>query len=75
MNIVAHNDGDYKHIINVLREEKNNCPVNLFIGPEGGFSEAEIAVFKEHDFIFVSLGKTTLRSETAAVAASLFAVS
>lgn len=75
LHIVAHNQGDYKHITNVLINKKDNYPIHLFIGPEGGFSEAEIALFQKHNFIFVSLGKTTLRSETAAVAASLFTVS
>lgn len=75
LTIVAHNDGEYEHISDVLAKEKENCPVNLFIGPEGGFSEAEIDLFKKHKCLFVSLGKTTLRSETAAIAASLFAVS
>lgn len=72
LNIAAHNGGNFPHIKDVLVREEGVRPVNLFIGPEGGFSEAELASARAHDFIFVSLGTTTLRSETAAIAASLF---
>ncbi len=74
LTIVAHNTGNYPHIKDVLVKEKNNRPVNLFIGPEGGFSESEIEVFQKQECTFVSLGVTTLRSETAAVVASLFSI-
>jgi len=42
----------------------------IFVGPEGGFTEAEIKKMESLDFIeFVSLGDTVLRSETAAIVA------
>jgi 16S rRNA (uracil1498-N3)-methyltransferase len=41
----------------------------LFIGPEGGFSDAELQVLHERRFVFLSLGARRLRSETAAIAA------
>jgi 16S rRNA (uracil1498-N3)-methyltransferase len=41
----------------------------LCIGPEGGFSSAEIASAEASGFIRSSLGKRTLRAETAAIAA------
>jgi len=49
--------------------------VGIFIGPEGGWSEEELAVIeneieKSGKFKMVGLGKMTLRAETAAVAAS-----
>ena len=37
------------------------------IGPEGGFSEAEVDYLSKHGFDLVSLGKRILRTETAAV--------
>jgi len=40
----------------------------LFIGPEGGFSDAEFAVLDKEGAIGISLGSTILRSEVAAVA-------
>lgn len=43
--------------------------VNIFVGPEGGFSEDEIALARNSGFQAVSLGARTLRAETAAIAA------
>ncbi len=44
-------------------------PVALLVGPEGGFSPAEIARLKERDrTVGISLGPRTLRAETAAIA-------
>jgi 16S rRNA (uracil1498-N3)-methyltransferase len=43
-----------------------NC--TLLIGPEGGFSDAEFAALDASNAIGVSLGKTILRAEVAAVA-------
>jgi 16S rRNA (uracil1498-N3)-methyltransferase len=39
--------------------------VNIFIGPEGDFSEKEIKLALENNFKQVSLGKSRLRTETA----------
>ena len=39
--------------------------VNIVVGPEGGFSEKEKQVFKEKNCKFISLGKVTLKTETA----------
>jgi len=41
-----------------------------FIGPEGGFSDAEIALAREEGFPIGLLGKLTMRGETAAIVAS-----
>lgn len=50
------------------REYRRGERVNVFIGPEGGFTEKEIALFKEHNIPVVSLGKQILRFETASIA-------
>jgi len=42
----------------------------LILGPEGGFTDAEIKLAREADFITMGLGPRILRSETAAIAAS-----
>lgn len=39
--------------------------VGIFIGPEGGFSEEEIALAEESGVLPVTLGKRILRTETA----------
>ncbi len=51
-------------------DPKKGLTINLFIGPEGGFSEEEIQLAETKGAHMVSLGAHTLRSETAAVAAA-----
>lgn len=43
----------------------------LVLGPEGGFSEAEIATAKKNGFLTASLGPRILRAETAALTATV----
>jgi 16S rRNA (uracil1498-N3)-methyltransferase len=45
--------------------------VNLFIGPEGGFAEGEVALMRKAGCTTFSLGSRIYRMETAAMAASL----
>lgn len=44
-------------------------PVRLFIGPDTGFSEAELAAARERGACICTLGAATLRTETAALVA------
>ncbi|KKT41586.1 MAG: Ribosomal RNA small subunit methyltransferase E [Candidatus Giovannonibacteria bacterium GW2011_GWA2_44_13b] len=45
--------------------------INLFIGPEGGWEEKEeFSAHHHQNFEIISLGRLTLRAETAAIAAS-----
>ncbi len=46
---------------------KSKKKVGVFIGTEGGWTEREIVLMTENDFLALSLGKTTLRGETAAI--------
>lgn len=46
---------------------KRNHNILILIGPEGDFSQTEISYLLENGFRSVSLGKTILRSETAAI--------
>lgn len=48
--------------------------VSLFIGPEGGFEQAEVALAVEAGAVIVSLGPRILRSETAGIVASALAL-
>ena len=41
--------------------------INIFIGPEGGFSEQEITMAKEKGYTALGLGERILRAETASV--------
>ena len=45
-------------------------PIALFIGPEGGFTDEEIARAREIGLVPVTLGKRILRAETAGLAAA-----
>jgi 16S rRNA (uracil1498-N3)-methyltransferase len=59
--------------------ESNYKSITILVGPEGGFSAAELKIFSNLGFKSVSLGKRILRSETAAIylisAISMFAES
>lgn len=44
--------------------------VNLFVGPEGGFSAAEVEIARQHGIVPVGLGRRILRAETAALVAT-----
>lgn len=46
----------------------NEQSVQLAIGPEGGFTDEELATAAEHHWLKVDLGQRTLRMETAAIA-------
>ncbi len=48
---------------------KKNTDTLILIGPEGDFTPQEVALAKQHGFIPVSLGKSRLRTETAALVA------
>ncbi len=49
--------------------------VGVWIGPEGGWDEGEIKTAQEKNFQIVSLGKLTLRAETAAIIATYLVAS
>jgi 16S rRNA (uracil1498-N3)-methyltransferase len=65
--LIAHcEETDKKSLKSIL---KTNEDYTILIGPEGDFSEKEIAMALENDFTAVSLGNTRLRTETAAIVA------
>jgi len=49
--------------------------VLLAIGPEGGWTEDELELFRSYGWTSVSLGPTILRAETAAIAATAITMS
>lgn len=61
---VDSNNPDYLH--KVVEPQKDTL---ILIGPEGDFTEDEVALAQSHGFHKVSLGKSILRTETAGVVA------
>jgi len=55
--------------VSAFHESVKGGSVALFIGPEGGWSDAELILFQNRKIPIVGLGPQILRSETAAVAA------
>jgi len=67
LQLIAHcEETDKKSLKEVLKSNEN---VTLLIGPEGDFSEKEIAMALENNYQPVTLGNTRLRTETAAIVA------
>jgi len=59
-----------KEVFNRPFEKIKN--VIVFIGPEGDFSPTEVALAKKEGFLPISLGRTVLRVDTAAIAVVSF---
>ena len=66
INYVAY-EKDASDVNNSFAGLSKGKSVSILIGPEGGFSEQEIAHVTEQGFIRTSLGKRILRAETAAI--------
>ena len=52
----------------VVQEACKHKSIGIFIGPEGGFDDAEIEKVLNRGFQTISLGKRILRTETAGLA-------
>jgi len=50
-----------------LSDIEINETVSIAIGPEGDFTQEEVGIFQEADFIPVTMGHRILRAETAAI--------
>ncbi|MGE5404024.1 MAG: 16S rRNA (uracil(1498)-N(3))-methyltransferase [Candidatus Saccharibacteria bacterium] len=65
-----HSDkANLKNILRHSREKIQNNGTAIYIGPEGGFSEAEVSRATEAGAAVVGLGPRILRTETAGLAA------
>ena len=76
--------GQLKIVLSEVEEQKHlrefRLPVgaqevHLAIGPEGGWSQDELDLFRKEGWLSASLGPTILRAETAAIAATAIALS
>ena len=54
--------------IRSIREDSRSEAVLLAIGPEGGWTDEEVALLEEHGFARYSLGSRILRTDTATIA-------
>ena len=54
--------------IRSIREDSCSETVVLAVGPEGGWTDDEIALLEEHGFVRYSLGARILRTDTATIA-------
>lgn len=71
--LVAHCREDNDKI-SLQKIGQNQTNVQILIGPEGDFTEKEIALALQNNYVPVSLGSTRLRTETAGVVASALLV-
>ena len=69
LNPDSEQEAHLQHIKTVLRKVSQPTSIALFVGPEGGFSEQEVAAAMESGCVPVTLGTNILRTETAAIVA------
>ncbi|MFA6092076.1 MAG: RsmE family RNA methyltransferase [Elusimicrobiota bacterium] len=60
----------HEAVLEARKKQAESMKINLFIGPEGGFSEDEAELAELEGAHLFHLGSTTLRGETAAIVAS-----
>ena len=53
-----------KNIKKVLQDSKKSGTILIVVGPEGGFSDAEVDFLSNNGFVSVTLGSNILRAET-----------
>lgn len=69
-NQVLYTDGTGSRMSELFKPTAANGHTTILIGPEGGFSQAEISVFESAGFPALRLAADILRTETAAVTAA-----
>lgn len=68
--ILLHSRGNLSPLSSQISAAKQIGKCEIFIGPEGGFSEKEVEAAQKANFKICSLGSRILRTETAAISAS-----
>ena len=66
LGLLFHHKGLEKESLHSYLDSVNNVVV-MAVGPEGGFSGAEVSLFLENGFKPLTIGNTVLRTETAAL--------
>lgn len=72
LNLIFHTqDKNEENLSHVLAKNKQQTTINIFIGPEGGFSPDDLKILDKLDNKhFIKLGERILKTETAAIAIS-----
>jgi 16S rRNA (uracil1498-N3)-methyltransferase len=65
---------DETRLGDILQSRSSSDGVALAVGPEGGWTDSEIAWFIDTGWLAASLGETILRAETAAIVATAVAL-
>lgn len=69
--LIAHEQvGNEQTLLDVLSRHPDACRLHVLIGPEGGFTDDEVARAQAAGYLPVSLGPRRLRAETAALTAA-----
>ncbi|MFH1258660.1 MAG: RsmE family RNA methyltransferase [Elusimicrobiota bacterium] len=68
-NILAWEEEDKKPLRQAIADYRQNFSdqktINIFVGPEGGFTPAEAGFARHSNYQIITLGKTILKAETA----------
>jgi 16S rRNA (uracil1498-N3)-methyltransferase len=64
--ILLHGRGQHPLLSKIIAKQS---PIDIFVGPEGGFTENELTQAKKHGCTITSLGPRVLRTETAGIVA------
>jgi 16S rRNA (uracil1498-N3)-methyltransferase len=72
LRLIGSLQSDAQHLKKILTDyqtehQQRPASVLILIGPEGDFTEAELALAKSHSCLPITLGSITLRVETAAI--------
>jgi len=59
-----------KEVLQSSRDRNDNSKINIFIGPEGGFSSGEMETAQRCGIKTITLGPRVLRAETAGLVAA-----
>jgi 16S rRNA (uracil1498-N3)-methyltransferase len=70
LSLIPYEEEHARSLRAVLAAQTGIRHVNLFIGPEGGFTASEIALAQSRGALPVRLGPRVLRAETAGLAAA-----